>query len=312
MDEKGKMATEEEDEDEVMQLAERLAGAKMQTSGARGEMKATRERILAYMLATEQKELKIGGVKFSVQEKPAPMKMADLFWETLRRHYGFKEPDWDELMELLAHTKDEMATMRNVLSIRAARRTKPPSHDDGDDSQQMAAAEEDAGGEAEQKDEPKPGARQAVRPAPGGGPMALSDQATAPVSFYDSVSVALGRPAVEEPPAPPIFSTHELSELRTAPPNAHSTPPAPSQQQYQRTQQRVSPRQRLGATAAPTKPAESKQPRMARTDPIYDEAMDIEFALDGREAPDPASALYMGPLPRIMQNLIAQPTPPPA
>jgi hypothetical protein len=125
---------QEIDEEEALGLAQRLATAKVQTASNRGEMKATRERVLAYMLATDQKEIKLGSVRFTVQEKPEPVKISDLYAQTLRQHYGFDEPDLDQLSDLVNQTKEETAKLRPVLSIRALRTKKSrASNDDADE-----------------------------------------------------------------------------------------------------------------------------------------------------------------------------------
>src|ERR1700683_5482407 len=106
-------------EEEALGLAEQLAGGQEEASANRGAMKATPERVLQFLQGRQPpQEMQVGNVKFSVVQKPEPIKPAKLFAETLRLHYDFKAADVDEFMELVAETKEELASTRPSLVTR--------------------------------------------------------------------------------------------------------------------------------------------------------------------------------------------------
>jgi hypothetical protein len=108
---------------EARAAAVRLAAAKNQTTG-RKEMKASRERLLQYMVDNEKSELTVDGVCFTVIDKPQPIKPAALFAETLKRHFRFKDSQIDELHDRVEEVKEVLCERRPTLSIKTKSKKK--------------------------------------------------------------------------------------------------------------------------------------------------------------------------------------------
>jgi len=262
------------DEAEALGMAQRVAAAREQTVGMRGSMKATREAILAYLVGIDQTALTMGNTLFEVKESPEPIRPADLYAETLRRHYGWKEPAIDEFFELAAETKEDMSEMRTVLSIRNKKRNKKtPAADDAPGG--LVAAVADVNGDEK------------VAAAAAGHLVPMTDATPSIPETGPTNSPVAGvvlNASVDEVGARPRERPSRQASAAHAPPSlprAPSHPPPP-----------------------PAKKAKRAPRKAGAPVDIYDEKMDVTLAAAGiTEAPDAASRLFLGPLPRIIKNL---------
>lgn len=290
------------DEAEVMDMAQRLASARTESTASRGEMKATRERVLAYMLATDQKELKIGNVKFSVQDRPEPIKANDLYLETMRRYYGFKELDLDQLSELVSQTKDEIGKLRPVLSIRTARRSSAKRRSFVSEEEEE---EENALAETDESDD-----LSEVAAVGGSGTSATMEKdddrhegrAKLQQPFYSSVSVI------------PTFSDGQLHHVRAPRPATLSANVTSENDETDGGQSGKNAAMEVESTPLPTVRRPSSSPssslssiRRARSGGLYDQQMDLEYASDKSDSMiNPAARLFLGPMPDLIRSLQQQ------